>query len=66
MTSTERMRLHRDRRRRGLRCVTIELRETEIDTLIRMGLLRAEARHNLPALRDALYDHFDRTLGLAR
>jgi hypothetical protein len=29
-----RMRLHRDRRRRGLRCLTIELRETEIDVLI--------------------------------
>jgi len=63
--STERMRLHRDRRRRGLRCLTIELREAEIDALIRMGLLRAEARNNLPAVRDALYDHFEHTLGSA-
>ena len=29
-----RMRLHRDRRRYGLRCLMIELRETEIDVLI--------------------------------
>ena len=60
--ATERMRLHRDRRRRGLRCLVIELRETEIDALIRMGLLRPEARNSLPAVRDALYDHFEHTL----
>ena len=28
-----RMRRHRERRRDGLRCMTIELRETEIDAL---------------------------------
>ena len=33
--AAERMRAHRDRRRKGLRCVRIELRETEIDVLIR-------------------------------
>ena len=35
----ERMRRHRQRQRNGLRCLVIELRETEIDTLIRKGLL---------------------------
>lgn len=64
--AAERMRLHRERRRRGLRCLMIELRETEIDALIRMGLLTAEARDNLPAVRHALYDHFDQTLSLVR
>ena len=64
--AAERMRLHRERRRRGLRCLMIELRETEIDALIRMGLLRAEARNNLPAIRDALYDHFEHSLGSLR
>jgi hypothetical protein len=64
--AAERMRLHRERRRRGLRCLVIELRETEIDALIRMGLLKAEARNNLPAIRHALYDHFDSTLSLVR
>jgi hypothetical protein len=29
-----RMRLHRERRRQGLRCLLIELRETEIDVLV--------------------------------
>ena len=62
--AAERMRLHRERRRRGLRCLVIELRETEIDALIDMGLLQEAARNNLTAIRDALYDHFDRTLNL--
>jgi hypothetical protein len=58
----ERMRRHRQRRRSGLRCLSIELRETEIDTLIRKGLLRKETRNDPKAIRKALYDHFDRTL----
>ena len=62
----ERMRVHRERRRRGLRCLMIELRESEIDALIRMGLLRAEARNNLPKVREAFYDHLDRSLGSVR
>jgi hypothetical protein len=45
-----RMRLHRDRRRRGLRCLTIELRETEIDVLIGKGLLTSETRYDPGAL----------------
>jgi len=36
--AAERMRLYRERRRSGLRCLLIELRETEIDALIRRGL----------------------------
>jgi hypothetical protein len=64
--AAERMRLHRERRRRGLRCLTTELRETEIDVLIRMGLLRAETRNNPRAVSEALYEHFDRTLGSMR
>ena len=32
--AAERMRRHRQRRRDGLRCLTIELRETEIDALV--------------------------------
>jgi hypothetical protein len=57
-----RMRLHRDRRRRGLRCLTIELRETEIDALIGKGLLTSETRHDPGAICDAIYLHFERTL----
>jgi hypothetical protein len=35
----------REHRRQGLRCLTIELRETEIDTLIRRGLLKSKTRN---------------------
>jgi hypothetical protein len=59
----ERMRLHRQRRRRGLRCLTIELHEKEIDGLIRRGLLQQETRNNANAILEALYAHFERTLG---
>jgi hypothetical protein len=58
----ERMRRHRERRRDGLRCLTIELRETEIDALVRMGLLRPEMRNDANAIIEALYAHFDCTL----
>jgi hypothetical protein len=40
--AAERMRAHRERRRLGLRCLTIQLRETEIDALIHTGLLNAD------------------------
>ena len=59
----ERMRAHRDRRRKGLRCIRIELRETEVDVLIRKGLLRTDARNDLNAVVQALYHHLDATLG---
>ena len=60
--AAQRMRAHRKRRRAGLRCVVVQLRETEIDVLIRKGLLKADARNNVRAIRDALHRHFDDTL----
>jgi hypothetical protein len=60
--AAERMRRHRECRRDGLRCLTIELRETEIEALIRKGFLQAEMRNNANAITEALYAHFDRTL----
>jgi hypothetical protein len=60
------MRLHRDRRRRGLRCLTIELRETEIDVLIGRGLLNSETRHDPGAVCEALYAHLEQTLRATR
>ena len=39
----------------------IELRETEIDALIRMGLLQPEMRNNPIAVCEALYAHLDTT-----
>ena len=60
--AAERMRLHRERRRNGLRCLMIELRETEIDVLIAKGLLNSETRHDPGAVSEALYAHLDQTL----
>jgi hypothetical protein len=64
--AAERMRAYRQRRRAGLRCVVVQLRETEVDVLIRRGLLNAVARNDVHAVRDALRAHFDRTLSLAK
>ena len=60
--AAERMRRHRERRRDGLRCLTIELRETEIDALARNGFLKADARNDLRSIEMALYELLERTL----
>jgi len=61
-SAAERMRRHRERRREGVRCVTIELRETEIDVLVQKGFLKTDARNDARAVREALYQYFDSTL----
>ena len=61
--AAERMRRHRERRRGGLRCLTIELRETEIDALARKGFLKADARNDPNSIQMALYEFLERTLG---
>jgi hypothetical protein len=61
--AAERMRAHRQRRRDGLRCLTIELRETEIDALTRRGFLKADVRNDLRSIEMALYEFLERTLG---
>ena len=40
----------------------IELRETEVDALIRGGLLEQETRNDRNAVLKALYGHFNKTL----
>ena len=60
--AAERMRRHRERRRDGLRCVTIQVRVAEINTLIRNGFLNWEMRNDQIAIRDALYSFLDETL----
>jgi hypothetical protein len=62
-SAAERMRAHRSRRHAGLRCLTIELRETEITELIRRKMLEADARNDLRAVRNAIHRHLDETLG---
>jgi hypothetical protein len=64
--AAERMRRHRERRRNQMRCFIVELRETEIDALVRRGLLNKETRNNAGAVINALYIFFDHTLGSTR
>jgi hypothetical protein len=60
--AAERMRRHRERRRDGLRCLIIELRETEIDALIRKGMLKADTRNDPYAIEMALYQFLEGAL----
>jgi hypothetical protein len=61
-TAAERMRWHRERRRNGLRCVTLEIRDREIDALARRGFLKADARNDPYAIEMALYEFLEHTL----
>jgi hypothetical protein len=61
--AAEWMRRHRERRRNKLRCLTIELREREIDALIKKGLLKPETRNSTYDLQMALYAFLEGTLG---
>ena len=54
-------RRHRERRRDGLRCLTIELRETEVDVLIRKGMLKPDARNDRNAVIHALHRYLAQT-----
>ena len=58
-----RMRRHRERRRHGLRCLTLQLRDREIDALVRRGLLTAETRNVVLDINAAFYKFLDLTLG---
>ena len=50
-SAAERMRLHRERRRTGVRCLMIELRESEVAELVRRGLLKQDTRNDRNAKR---------------
>jgi hypothetical protein len=56
------MRESRLRRKKGLRCFTIELRNTEVDALVSKGLLDEGKRADTDAVLEALYSHLDATL----
>jgi len=60
--AAERMRRSRQRRASGLRCFTVELRESEIDRLVRRGLLKPDQRRDHEAVLAALYRFLDATL----
>ena len=50
----QRMRRYRKQRRLGLRSVRISLDDTDIDALIRMGLLKEHQREGAEALQTAV------------
>jgi putative DNA primase/helicase len=54
LTAAERMRLHRKRRRRGMHSLRTSLHVTQIDGLIRKGLLKQEERSHQNALQRAI------------
>ena len=62
--AAERMRRHRQRQRDGFRCVTIELGEFEINTLVGMGLLRDEMRNSVEVIKHAIYQLLDQGAGM--
>ena len=53
------MKLHRERKKNGMRCVLIELRNEEIDALIEEQLLKPEMRNDREAIAEALYGRFE-------
>jgi len=57
-----RMRRHRERRRDGLRCLTIELRESEIGALVGRGFLPQGGRNDRNAVLQALYSLLEQEL----
>ena len=61
-TVARRMRLHRARKLAGLRCVTLEVRATEIAALVSRGLLRSDNQNDDKAIKDAFYALLDRSL----
>jgi hypothetical protein len=52
--AANRMRAYRKRRRQQLQYVRILLHVTEMDSLIRMGLLKEEQRHDPDAVQTAV------------
>ena len=65
LSPAERMRRSRDRRRKGLRLLAVELRESEIDALVRCGRLKSEDCGSPGAIRKALYGFLEDNLVLA-
>ena len=61
--AAQRMRQSRSRRRKGLRCYTLQLRESEIAALVRRGLLSPDEQTNRVAVVKAMHALLDRVFG---
>jgi hypothetical protein len=60
-----RMRRYRERLRDGLKCYVVQVRLSEIDELIRRGLLQDDHRDNPREVINAIHRFFDETLSKA-
>jgi hypothetical protein len=53
-SSASRMKHHRERRRQGTRCVTVDVSQSERDALVVRGYLSEEERDNGAAIKKAI------------
>jgi hypothetical protein len=53
---------YRERKRDGLRCLTVEIRDEEVDVLVQFGFLDRDRRDDRHAILAAFYEFLDRTL----
>jgi hypothetical protein len=58
-SGAQRMRRYRERRRRGLACIRVQLRRSEVDALIACGLLEPAERQDRGVLAAALHRYLD-------
>jgi len=58
-SGAQRMRRYRERHRRGLSCVKVQLRRSEVDALIACGLLEPADRQDRGVLAAALHRYLD-------
>ena len=62
LTGSQRVRRTRERKRKDIIFLGIEILPTERNALIRIGLLNKADRNDKIAVRDALYAYFERYL----
>jgi hypothetical protein len=55
LSPAERMARSRARRKKGLFCLTLEIRESEVDAFVRCGRIKPEERASPAAIRAAVY-----------
>jgi hypothetical protein len=55
LTPAERMRRSRERRKNRMFCLTLEIRESEVDAFVRCGRIKPEERASPAAIREAVY-----------
>lgn len=65
LTAAERMARYRERRKSGMRYLTLEIRNSEISALVRRGLLHSNKSDDRAAIKAAIYAYFEQTLDLA-